>query len=314
MRGRATLLKGANALLYFGPLLAGIGGFGWAVVPIFAAIFMLWLFILRPRQWPRTLAEWGEPEALIAFLTQSVAQVLLVAISFGIGRGIGGVMGVQPSFPLLLPVLISFLSIPLARMIWDPWKVGAVNPVPQAVKAGQPVVVSGGAPEDLQAQILIAARLVAELGHLPEAADPDLLERHLRAMATQVPQSALRVALMDPIYDRTASAVHRRAAIVHATEGGVADALIGTTYCAALFSALSQPEDLQLFALRCATLVAENPDRGTDCPDQADVLAKAQQVPLAAEALGTLAATLSAAARYALVRPVGAPPAEADAW
>jgi UDP-3-O-[3-hydroxymyristoyl] N-acetylglucosamine deacetylase len=125
MQARLRLLKGATALLYFGPLLAGIAGFGWRVVPLFVAISLLWLFILRPQQWPRKLADWSRPEALIALLTQSVVQLLLVAVSLGIGRGIGGVLGVMPAIPLMLPVAVSFLSIPLARMIWDPWRADA---------------------------------------------------------------------------------------------------------------------------------------------------------------------------------------------
>ena len=58
MRSRLRLLMGATALLYLGPVLAGLGGFGWSVVPVFTAIFLLWLIVLRPHQWPQRL-RWG---------------------------------------------------------------------------------------------------------------------------------------------------------------------------------------------------------------------------------------------------------------
>jgi uncharacterized membrane protein YgcG len=121
MHKRLRLLKGANALLYFGPLLAGLGGFGWPVVPVFVVIFMLWLVILKPQEWPRSMAEWSQPETLVALAARGAVQLLLVLVSFGIGRGLGGVTGALPNLPTMLPIAISFLSIPLARLIWDPW-------------------------------------------------------------------------------------------------------------------------------------------------------------------------------------------------
>jgi hypothetical protein len=48
MHNKLRLLMGTTALLYLGPLLAGLRGFGWPVVPVFAAIFVLWLIVLRP--------------------------------------------------------------------------------------------------------------------------------------------------------------------------------------------------------------------------------------------------------------------------
>ncbi|MDZ4097043.1 MAG: hypothetical protein U1D35_19280, partial [Paracoccaceae bacterium] len=124
MHNRLRLLMGANALLYFGPLLAGLGGFGWSLVPVFAAIFVLWLIILRPQEWPDSLADWRRPETLVALAARAAVQLLLVAVCFGIGRGIGGVLGAVPPFPVMLPIAISFLSIPLARLIWKPVQPG----------------------------------------------------------------------------------------------------------------------------------------------------------------------------------------------
>lgn len=292
MTARLRLLRGATALLYFGPLLAGIGGFGWGVVPLFLMIFMAWLFVLRPEQWPRRWADWRRPEALIALLTQGVVQLLLVAVSFGIGRGIGGVLGVVPPFPLMLPVAMSFLSIPLARMIWNPW--GADPPLDAALAEAE--ALEDAPKPDLQEQIAIATRMLAELGRVPQDAEPGLLAGHLQAMAAHVPQTALRAALMDAVYDGSAGALGRRAAIVHATDPVVAAALAGSAYPMAVFHALAQSEDLALFAGRCAELLAADPGCLADCPDAGDVARRAGQVPAVARELRALEAGLAAAA------------------
>lgn len=44
---------------------------------------------------------------------------MLVAILFGIGRGIGGVSGTLPLFTPILPLALSFTALPLARTVWN---------------------------------------------------------------------------------------------------------------------------------------------------------------------------------------------------
>jgi hypothetical protein len=302
MQARLRLLKGATALLYLGPLLAGIAGYGWRVVPLFLGIFLLWLFILRPQQWPRKWADWSRPEALIALLTQSVVQLLLVAVSLGIGRGIGGVLGVMPEIPLMLPVAVSFLSIPLARMLWDPWRADAGEVVLDEALARLEGEQDPAPADDLKRRTEVAARMVAALDRLPAEAAPELLADHLHAMATQTSHEALRVALMDPIYDGSATAVVRRAAAVHATEPAVVDGLHGSTYPLAVFRALSDGPTLGLFARRCAALVADRPDRLGDCPDPEDVMALAARQPVVAADLAALAKALTKA-KAAVAKP-----------
>ena len=302
MQARLRLLKGATALLYLGPLLAGIAGYGWRVVPLFLGIFLLWLFILRPQQWPRKWADWSRPEALIALLTQGVVQLLLVVVSLGIGRGIGGVLGVMPESPLMLPVAVSFLSIPLARMLWDPWRADAGEVVLDEALARLEGEQDPAPADDLKRRTEVAARMVAALDRLPAEAAPELLADHLHAMATQTSHEALRVALMDPIYDGSATAVVRRAAAVHATEPAVVDGLHGSTYPLAVFRALSDGPTLGLFARRCAALVAERPDRLGDCPDPEDVMALAARQPVVAADLAALAKALTKA-KAAVAKP-----------
>jgi hypothetical protein len=121
METRRRFMMAANALLYFGPLLAGLASFGWGYVPIFTVFFVLWIVILQPYEFPINRAEWMSADAWVAIAARTVVQLLIVIVLFGIGRGIGGVLGAMTGYSVMLPLAISFLSIPVARMIWDPW-------------------------------------------------------------------------------------------------------------------------------------------------------------------------------------------------
>jgi len=127
MGNRLRLAMGAGLLLYLGPLLAGMAGSGWPVVPVFTAIFLMWLVILRPQEWPDRLADWQRPEALVALAARAVVQIFLVALCFGIGRGIGGVLGVTLGLPVLAPIAVSLLSIALARLVGNPAEAAALD-------------------------------------------------------------------------------------------------------------------------------------------------------------------------------------------
>jgi uncharacterized membrane protein len=116
---RAKLLQAATAALYMGPLLAGLSGFGWAMLAPFMSVFLLWLMILRPHQWPQSHREWLRARTWVSVLSQVLSQLLLIAVLFGIGRGIGGVMGFVPLFHPALPVAVSFMAIPMTRLFWD---------------------------------------------------------------------------------------------------------------------------------------------------------------------------------------------------
>ena len=201
----------------------------------------------------------------------------------------------MPAIPLMLPVAVSFLSIPLARMIWDPWRADAGEVVLDEALARLEAEEDPAPADDLKRRTEVAARMVAALDRLPPEAAPELLADHLQAMATQTPHEALRVALMDPIYDGSATAVVRRAAAVHATDPAVVDVLKGSTYPMAVFRALTDGPTLALFAARCADLVAQKPERLADCPDPEDVMALAARVPGAAAELAALSKALTRA-------------------
>lgn len=296
MHNRLRLLQGTTALLYLGPLLAGLGGFGWSVVPVFAAIFLLWLFILRPQQWPRRAADWLRPEALTALAAQAAMQVLLVTLCFGIGRGIGGVLGALPPFPLMLPIAVSFLSIPLSRLIWDPWKAAELDAVLDgALAALQDMGGAAETPDALRNRTRLAARMVEELEAMGPGVEDARLAAHLAAMGTQVDAGALRVALMDPIYDQSATEVIWRAAVLHATDPAVQAQMPGALYPQAVFRELQDPALIARFAERALALVSALPEAAADCPDVADLEAEAMAQPRLAPALRALAKAIDAA-------------------
>ncbi len=112
-----TLFRGATALLYLGPLFAGLAGFGWALVPAFLAIFLMYLFVVRRSLFPRKSADWTDMGLVIPLLTQTLVQLLLIVLCFAIGRGLGGVVGAVPPFSPLWTLAVSFLSVPLCRWL-----------------------------------------------------------------------------------------------------------------------------------------------------------------------------------------------------
>ena len=136
----------ANALLYFGPLLAGLAGFGWGLVAVFTAIFVLWLIILQPYEFPINRAEWMSPDAWVAIGARAAVQLLLVVVLFSVGRGIGGILGAMTGYSAMLPIAISFLSIPLARMIWDPWRIPKAPSEEQALTPDDHATLPGSTP------------------------------------------------------------------------------------------------------------------------------------------------------------------------
>lgn len=285
MENRLRWMQGATALLYFGPLLAGLGGFGWSVVPVFAAIFVLWLFILRPQQWPRRLSDWQRPEALVTLASQLAVQLLLVLVCFGIGRGIGGVLGALPPFPLMLPVAISFLSIPICRMIWDPWKMAEMD---RFLDDALAQVQGTAAQPDRTAR---QARARSMLAALPPGLSPDDMTGHLRAMEEGVGPEVLAETLLS-MASAGGGAETLCALTVLATEGRLVEIVGGDLPTRAFQLLPNDPALVGLFARRAVAVLDSDPDLYGDFP-QADLL-KERRAALsgteAAVALGDLLA------------------------
>lgn len=263
MQNRLRMLMGVTALLYFGPLTAGLGGFGWAVVPIFAVIFLLWLIILRPQQWPHRAADWARPQVLMTLITQAAVQTLLVAILFGIGRGIGGVLATLPPFPLMLPLAISFLSVPLARLIWDPWKDRDMDRfLDEAIER----VNNGPTGANGDTELALAHRLIASLADLEDDTTDTTVAQHLLAMSSHAADADIRKALLQRQHSGQASHAETIALILHATDGPLIKSVGGDGPNLTLAVLPHDPELMALFARRLTAALTEDPDLWGQCP------------------------------------------------
>lgn len=266
---RLRLLQGATALLYFGPLLAGLSGHGWAMAALFTAILGLWAVLIHPELWPGRSAL-GAPGALVAPAATLAAQALLVVTCFVIGRGFAGVMGLDLSLPRWFPAALSFLALPLSRLAWPEPDPGFA---PLTHRPGDPL------PEE-------PALLLAALSRLPDTASELELQAHL--MASRAAPGAIRDALA-----RMPGRVAARARIIQATDPVLAGPLSGRRLAAQLFP--PQPEDIALFATRALRLLAEAPEMAADLPDAPTLARAAEAHPEAAPVLLRLAAAIRAA-------------------
>lgn len=282
---------GATALLYMGPLLAGLGGFGWAVVPVFAAIFMLWLVIIRPQDFPRNLQDWMRAEGLVAFVARAAVQLLLVLVCFGLGRGIGGVLNSLPAFPLMLPIAISFLAIPLARLIWDPWKADAMDKLLD--DALNQIETSPMQHDDRG----YAAAVLMPLNGLPDDVSVAELGSHLSAIRALVDDDVTFDVLLDRVLDKEASVAGRRALMVMGSDAAVMERMSGANIAARTMEALGP--DAELLAQMAERLVhglREDPDIWGECPKMGMLEVLHMQVPLARAAITALQAEMVAQA------------------
>jgi hypothetical protein len=174
------MTSGAQLALVLGPMLSGLGGFGWEMIPAFAVIFVLWGLVLRPDGWPQTTRDWTGPD-WPRYLGRVLLQAVLVTVLFGIGRGLSVALGALPIVSPMLPLALSLTGIALARLVWD----------------GQEVATLATHPSS-EAQHLSEGQALADR-LLEEMAATDLTDdearAHLRAMAVHVDAARLRAAL-----------------------------------------------------------------------------------------------------------------------
>ena len=269
MHNHLRLLRAATALLYLGPLLAGLLGQGWTMVPAFTIVFLIWSVIIRPHLWPTGPGDLARSDAWVALITLIVTQLLIVVVSFAIGRGIGGVLGAHPPLPYYLPLSLSILAVPLSRLIWNPRLAEAhVGFDPLAEK----IVSEPPEPDPVK-------RILGPLMALPDdVADADLQD-HLSAIASHLDPAAIRQGLVNAAAAEPASRAGIKALILHATAPGVNTVVAGSGYPAQAFAAAGyDAELLSLFATRCLRAVKLDATFATDCPSVDRVASAAQKV------------------------------------
>lgn len=178
MQLRVGVRRIANVVLYMGPLLAGLAGYGWGLLPPFVSMFLCWLILQRPHHWPQSGQDWRSAPALLVVLTQVLSQILLVAMLFGLGRGLGGVAGHLPLLDPLLPLSISFLALPMLRLVNTADRARAQGrALDDLILAATPRQNPRRAPQGAAVDDL--SRLLA----LPDAADPAEVTALLEGLA-----------------------------------------------------------------------------------------------------------------------------------
>lgn len=271
MHNRLRLLRLFTALLYFGPLLAGLMGHGWVMVAAFTLIFLLWSAILRPELWPHGEGDLERSDAIVALAALIASQVLLVIFCFAIGRGIGGVLGLKPALPAYLPLALSFLAVPLCRMVWRS-QAAIAAPAFDWVLHG-----SDGAGE---AAAHLARAGLAEIAAMPDHVSEEALQTRLTAIGAELDPVMIRLALQHAVTDGRLSRATRKALIIHATDPANSDLLAESRYPAMAFVAAGVDcELLGLFARRCTRLLEDEPDLVADCPSAIMVSKTAEECP-----------------------------------
>jgi hypothetical protein len=272
MLTRMRLVKGAAALLYVGPLMAGLCGFGWGMVAAFSAIFVVWLMVLRPEQWPSAPSEWLSAAAWLSALAQVLSQVLLVAILFAIGRGLGGLADIGAvAIDPIMPLAISFLAIPLCRMLWDSREAASQGYyLDEEAEAAHADSAPGA-----------AATAIIPLLNLPDAAPDDVVAQNvaetLDVPAADLRLNALTAALANP--SRSHAAL-RRELVIWATEPEiVAPGLVAESMANAFEIAQGNLDLLRLFVPRAMALIAAFPNRANDFPAPSSLLQVAAALP-----------------------------------
>ena len=266
LRHRVRYLQAVTALLYMGPLVAGLSGFGWAMLTPFVSVFVLWLILLRPHQWPQTYAEWLHWQAITAALSQILSQILLVAVLFGLGRGIGGVLGLEPQVHPFLPLGMSMAALPLMRLVWDPERALAegvtIDALAQVARA----------PDRRGAGRKAARQRVADLLALANDADSQLVLVLLHEASESGDGWAVAKALAEalPQAPETRHGALRQAIIHWATDPAIhASGAVPGGLGAAFAAAGRDPALLRIVAPRAVALAQAMPDRTDQFPDPA---------------------------------------------
>jgi hypothetical protein len=262
---RVNLLLLVSILLYTGPVIAGLAGFGWGVVPAFVVIFVAWQIVMRPAQWPRDPAAWRETTVQMGAAVQVAVVLVLVLVCFGVGRGLGGVFGYLPPLPLFVPLFVSLASVPLARLLHDPHQAAGMDAflddaIHQLKSFDKDVAFPSADAQHILDGTRLAVRLLQPVQDLPADTTPEVIAQHLRAIATQVDDARLREALVERAEGEGPSRTLLTALVIHATDGRRME-ILGLETVDPAFAALpDDPHLMALYARRAVTSVTEDED------------------------------------------------------
>lgn len=289
------LFKIVTLMLYAGPLLAGLAGHGWSVLPAFAVVFVLWQIVMRPADWPREVARWSESGVLTGAFARVALMIVLVAVMFGIGRGIGGVAGHLSGLPAGAALTLSFLAVPLARLLWNPQDLGGADGL--LAGAIDPLI----ARQDEAADPAEAAQAIRPLLMLTD----DTPDATARAGMTELLSGAGVAARLRALAAGLAAApgahlAARRGLILWAADSVVAERQLGAAAQTHAFEAAAGDAALlRLFADEMLPLIVALPEAWYDFPltEKVREVAATEADTATASALATLAEAMDEAER-----------------
>lgn len=286
----------ATLLLYLGPLLAGLAGHGWGVLPVFTLIFLCWLILLRPTLWPKTVEGWKATQPWVDLATRALVQAVLVILCLAIGRGLAGVVGHLSATPLWLPPALSLIAVGLARAAFSPAEMAEMDALlDEAIESIESVEKAAVTPPD-PALGAAAEALAALPSGTSETETAEALDRLTARFAHADLLDALTLRL-GTMAEPPKPAL--RAVVMLATDPAAAEKALGRNDQARAFQSAGTDEELlDLFARRCMLALAEEPDSWFDCPSSTSVREAADRAedPQTAGALAALAEMID---RYA---------------
>lgn len=278
---RLRLMQTVALMLYAGPLFGGLAGYGWGMVWPFTAIFLLWQVVMRPADWSREAGRWRDPAVLAGAVARLAILAVIVALCFGIGRGIGGAMGYVGTIPAAAPLALSLVAVPLARLLWNPERAAEMDRFLDGA-IGKIETLATDPSHDarhLAAATALADRMLEPLALMPDDTPDDTIATHLRAMGRQVDDSRLRAALIA----RTAAGpdmpmVLQRALMLHASDGRLMEILGGDNASRAFIALPDTPAVFETFARRMAAALQQDPDVWWAMPSSDTMAARAARL------------------------------------
>ena len=275
-----------TTLLYMGPLLAGLAGYGWQMIVEFTLILTLWLVVMRPV----AAGGWTNPGVVGVFLLRVALQAVVVTFCLAIGRGIGGTMGALALLPVWVPPLMSLLAVPLARIFLKPGSAGT-GMTPSEMPTGDGTATGTGATKPQSEAD--ATPWVTRLAQLPEAAREQDLMVLIAAALQEIPPLALLDAMSKAVETQGQtpgqSQSLRRAFVMAVTDTDIAGKLLGQGLLSRAFDLAGEDAArLRLFAERCARLLRARHMALMDTPQIARMADAANRHPGAAREIRAL--------------------------
>jgi hypothetical protein len=298
MIARHRAMFATSTLLYAGPLYAGLAGYGFETMPLFAVFFMVWLAIVRPGDWPETRQEWLMPRALAWPLLIFVGQLGVVAFSLVMGSSLGGISGLDLPLPFASTLILCFSAILLARILRGSESVNYMRVPGESLGLGAGIldISAPSVPgrRGHQAFIEEVSTYLAMFGAAPapRTAIEPLIDMIMRENMAKPVMGAFR-------HSKIRRLPYIQAEAMLAMRPGMAGALLGKGQIGSAIGqalATGEPDIVATIAQLARDLVHRLPDSAAELPPEAELLRLAGELQErsapAASALRDLAATL----------------------